>query len=94
MIPEHRRRPIVLLLDDEPKILKWLGRGLEAAGYDVVALADPNMAFARLRKMPVDLLILDIRLEGNRSGLEVLEFARFDETLARVWACSRVDRCS
>lgn len=81
-VPDHSKRPVrptVLLVDDEAVVLASLGRYLQIAGYDVRTAADVDPAFDVLRKSAIDAVILDVRLPGDRSGLEVLEYLRLDE---------------
>jgi DNA-binding response OmpR family regulator len=79
---EVPRRPTVLAVDDEPSILEWLTRVLDVHGYAVLKVSDPAVAITWLETEPVDALILDIRLAGDRSGLEILEYVRFRRHLA------------
>src|SRR5438876_1597287 len=79
-----RRRPAVLLVDDELLIRHSLGRFLEHAGYDVMSVADPETAIRRIRRSTVDAVILDIRLAAGRSGLEVLQAIRLDTDFAAL----------
>jgi DNA-binding response OmpR family regulator len=72
-------RPVVLLLDDEPSVLQSLSRYLEVSGYDVVTVSDVDGACRTLTHSSIDAAILDVRLPGRRSGLEVLEFVRLDD---------------
>jgi ActR/RegA family two-component response regulator len=50
-------------------------------GYDVVVASHPDTAFKRLKQSyaALDAMVLDIRLDDNRSGLEVLELMRLDD---------------
>ena len=50
-------------------------------GYDVLMASDPDTAFKRLKDSQaiLDAMILDIALDDNRSGLEVLELMRLDD---------------
>ena len=79
---ELDRRPTILAVDDEPSILEWLTRVLDVHGYSVLKMSDPDVAITWLETEPVDALILDIRLAGDRSGLEILEYVRFHRHLA------------
>lgn len=78
------RRPTVLLVEDELGVRESLGRFLEANGYEVLTAADVDHAFELLGFSSVEALILDVRFPGDRSGLEVLEFARLNEDWADV----------
>lgn len=60
-----------------------LTRHLEAAGYDVVPAGDADSAFALFRRSPIDVIVADVRLGENRSGLEVLDFARLAQSDGR-----------
>jgi two-component system response regulator GlrR len=70
-----RQRPSVLLVEDEPAILKSYKRVLEDAGFAVEAIADGVAAAAALAARRFDLLISDVTLPGL-TGLELLRLAR------------------
>ena len=60
----------ILVVDDDPKILSVLGRGLRFEGYDVQLVADGVEALRIARVEPPDLVVLDVMLPGM-DGLEV-----------------------
>jgi two-component system response regulator MprA len=60
----------ILVVDDDPKILSVLGRGLRFEGYNVQLAADGPEALRNARVEPPDLVVLDIMLPGM-DGLEV-----------------------
>jgi two-component system, OmpR family, KDP operon response regulator KdpE len=60
----------VLVVDDEPQILRALETTLRGAGYDVDAAADGESALAQAAARPPDAVILDVVLPG-KSGVEV-----------------------
>jgi two-component system KDP operon response regulator KdpE len=60
----------VLVVDDEPQILRALETTLHGAGYDVDTAADGETALARAAARPPDAVILDLVLP-DRSGIEV-----------------------
>ncbi len=66
----------LLLLDDDPGILRLQRRKLEAAGYRVTTVQTAEAARARLREAAFDLLVLDYRLDAGESGLEFYEQLR------------------
>jgi len=65
----------VLLVEDERTLAVPLADALEAAGHEVVVVADGAGALARLAEERPDLVLTDVRLPGA-SGIEVLKRAR------------------
>lgn len=66
----------LLVIEDEPKLLRALRRGLEAEGYEVVPAADGEQALVRFgESRPIDALLLDWMLPG-RDGVAVLRHLR------------------
>ncbi len=63
--------PSLLVIEDDPKILRSLERGLRAEGYEVVAAATGEEGHRRAVGQRFDCLVLDLLLPG-RGGLEVL----------------------
>ena len=63
--------PVILVIEDEPGIVDFLERGLQAQGFEVRAEVDGDSGLDRALRDHVDLLVLDLLLPG-RSGLEVL----------------------
>jgi DNA-binding NtrC family response regulator len=61
----------VLLVDDEPLIVKELGNYLRLCGFAVHEAPAPSAAFEILDREPVDIALLDVRLP-EMDGLEVL----------------------
>jgi two-component system KDP operon response regulator KdpE len=60
----------VLVVDDEPQILRALSANLRGAGYDVTTAATGEDALANAAMKPPDAVILDLVLP-DRSGTEV-----------------------
>jgi two-component system, OmpR family, KDP operon response regulator KdpE len=52
----------VLVIDDEPQILRVLRRGLQSHGYEVVAAPDGRTALDIFRNSPVNMVITDLRM--------------------------------
>jgi len=63
-------RGTVLLVDDEEKILKTLGRALRDEGHEVSALASAEDALRAATSRPFDVLVLDYRMP-RMTGLEL-----------------------
>src|SRR5581483_1527827 len=68
MITEQKSR--VLVVDDEPQILRVLRRSLERHGFDVVTAAEAATGLQILRSMAVQLVITDLRMP-DMSGVEL-----------------------
>src|SRR6187401_786613 len=68
-------RPRVLVVDDEASIRDLLAKTLALAEYDVDLAADGRAALDRLRIVPYDLLITDLKMPGV-DGLAVIREAR------------------
>src|ERR1044071_8790373 len=61
----------VLVVDDEPPILRFLRTSLAAAGYRVVTAGDAAAALASVKTEKPDVVVLDLGLP-DRSGFEVI----------------------
>jgi DNA-binding response OmpR family regulator len=70
----------ILVIEDEPRILEFLARGLEAEGFSVLGARDGQEGLRLAEKAACDLVILDLllpRLDGL-SVLRALETSRPD----------------
>jgi len=65
----------LLIVEDEPKALAYLKKGLEENGFPVRTAADGDEGFRLARSGAFDLIILDVMLPG-RSGWSVIEQLR------------------
>jgi DNA-binding response OmpR family regulator len=65
----------ILLIEDEPRILAFLRRGLEAQGYSVDWASDGAEGLRRTRERRYDLVVLDLLLP-QLDGLSVLRELR------------------
>jgi signal transduction histidine kinase len=76
----------VLLVDDEAPIREALGLYLEALGWTLHAAADGDSALALwAAAQRVDAVVLDFRLGGGATGLEVLQRLRAAGCQAPAW---------
>jgi PAS domain S-box-containing protein len=62
----------LLLIDDEPDILRVLSMSLKADGYEVVAAENGSEGLAAFEKEKPDIVITDIKMPGM-DGIEVLK---------------------
>jgi two-component system nitrogen regulation response regulator NtrX len=69
-----RARPRILVVDDDPAIVRGVGGMLRDEGFEVIDARDTAEAERRLqeRSAPPDLMLLDLRMPGE-SGLAYLE---------------------
>lgn len=65
----------IFLVDDEPEVLKMVGRTLEQAGYEVRCLSEAPDCLEQLRCQPCDLLITDVKM-AEMDGIELLAAAK------------------
>jgi DNA-binding response OmpR family regulator len=80
----------ILVVDDEPKILKTVRAYLEEAGFRVVATGDGREALAVFRRDRPALVILDLGLPGV-DGLDVARVIRKESDLPIIMLTARVD---
>ena len=65
----------VLVVDDEPGILKILGIELKISGYEAITTTSGEEAIELVRTQKPDIVLLDVVMPGI-TGLEVLERVR------------------
>lgn len=65
----------ILVVDDEPEVVRTIAAFLQSAAYEVVTAGDGVSALSIVAQMRVDLVLLDVRLPGM-DGLTVLRRLR------------------
>jgi two-component system nitrogen regulation response regulator NtrX len=70
-----KKKPIILLTDDERSILRALREILEFEGYQVIEAESGEEALKIIKESPIDLMFLDVMMKG-KDGLEVLEILK------------------
>jgi DNA-binding response OmpR family regulator len=73
--PESAMPPAILLIEDEPGIVDFVRRGLEAEGFQVQAEHDGAQGERRALQESFDAVVLDLMLP-SRGGMEVLASLR------------------
>lgn len=66
------RNALILVADDDPAILKLLGRFLESLGYEIELAEDGDAAVEMARARKPDIALLDIFMP-KKDGIEVLK---------------------
>lgn len=75
-------RKVLLIVDDEARILTALRRALRREGYEILTAETPAEALRVLDARPVDLILSDHKMPGM-SGVEVLAAAARKQPGAR-----------
>ncbi len=71
--------PLILVVEDEPKLAQLMIDYLQASNYRTHHLADGNAVLSYVQQTPPDLMLLDLMLPG-RDGLTLCrEIRRFSE---------------
>ncbi|GAB4552479.1 MAG: response regulator transcription factor [Anaerolineae bacterium] len=70
-----RENPLILVVEDEPRVSRYLRSSLQMVGYDALVAPDGVKALELVQENRPDLVLLDLRLP-RMSGLEVLENIR------------------
>jgi CheY-like chemotaxis protein len=77
----------ILIIDDEPGVLRVLRKILESAGHSVTEAPDGELALQHFEGKPADLVVTDIFMPGM-DGIEFLVHLRRAFPDARVLAMS------
>jgi two-component system, OmpR family, alkaline phosphatase synthesis response regulator PhoP len=80
----------ILVVDDEPEIVRVLRGYLERAGYQVLAAYDGSEALRRARQEAPDLIILDLMLPGM-DGMDVCRAVRQSSDVPIIMVTARVE---
>ena len=88
-------KPYILLADDDPSISRLVQLYLEKEGFEVQTAARGDDALTLFRRMPPDLILLDVMLPGmdgwqvlktvrKSSGIPIIMLTAKDETFDKV----------
>jgi two-component system alkaline phosphatase synthesis response regulator PhoP len=80
--------PRILVVDDEPKIVRLVRDYLEHAGFGVIVARDGREALMRARTEGPDLVILDLGLPGL-DGLDVTRSLRHESAVPLIMLTAR-----
>ncbi len=84
------KKTTILIVDDEPKILRFIRTSLSLAGYDLLTATTGNAALSQFEQEEPDLLLLDLGLP-DIDGTEVLKEIRTYSTVPVIIVTSRDD---
>ncbi|MBI2093281.1 MAG: response regulator [Candidatus Omnitrophica bacterium] len=68
----------ILLVDDEPSIVKMVSKRLEVEGFEVLTAYDGHAGLLAAQSQQPDLIILDLMLP-KMNGYEVCRLLKFDQ---------------
>ena len=66
----------ILIIDDEPAILEYLGKILTKLGYDTVTACDGISGCGKINNQEVKLIISDLNMPGEISGINLIKKLR------------------
>jgi two-component system, OmpR family, alkaline phosphatase synthesis response regulator PhoP len=81
---------VILVVDDEPKIVKQARDYLERSGYRVLEAGDGKTALAQVRHERPDLIVLDLNLP-EMDGLDVCRALRRESDVPIIMLTARAD---
>ncbi len=73
----------ILLIEDDPLILRMYQKAFEYDGYEVVTASDGEQGLARAKEVEPTLILLDVMMP-KMNGLEVLEKLKTEPMLRSV----------
>ena len=80
----------ILVVDDEPQIVKVVKAYLEQSGFQVVTAADGKTALTTFQREKPDFMILDLNLPGM-DGLDVCRAVRHESNIPILMLTARVE---
>ena len=80
---EETPRARVLVVDDEPDLIRILEFGLRAAGYQVEIAVDGQEGLKKAREIRPDIILLDLMLP-KLDGYKVCRLLKFDERYRHI----------
>lgn len=75
--------PLLLIIDDDPEIVRVLQVGFEQEAYHVATATNGKAGLEEARKHPPHLIILDVSMPGM-DGLEVCRVIKQDASLRHI----------
>ena len=68
--------PLIMVVDDNPEILKLVADILKVEGFGVIPASDGKSALELIEQQIPDLILLDTMMPGEFNGLDVLYYVR------------------
>ena len=89
--PAGAPRPVLLLIDDEPMVGRFIAHAAEECGYRALATATADSFKREYRLLDPDVIALDLAMPGG-DGVELLRFLAAEQCRAPVLIVSGFDR--
>jgi DNA-binding response OmpR family regulator len=83
-------RGLILFVDDEPHILRFVSMVLEQAGFEVVTAPSGAEAIALTQARPFDAVVLDYGLPGLDGAQTLVEIRKARPAIAAIFSSGRV----
>ncbi len=81
MTKEKKRKPVILIVDDDKQVLKSLKIWLKNEGFRPVTASDGDEALLQVEENPVEVALVDYRM-NNEDGIQVAQRLReTDDTI-------------
>ena len=81
----------ILVIDDDPDVLRFLEELLSVSGYEVRAFTDPHEGVAAFPDFKPDLCVLDFRMPGMTGDDVCRKVKNFDPTVEVIFLTGEVD---
>jgi len=88
-VDEEKRR--LLVVDDETETADYLKEYFQGRGLEVVTTTSGEEGLRLISQLKPALVLLDIRLQGSISGIEVLRRARAAKTSSQIVVLTAVE---
>lgn len=82
------RKRLILVVDDEPSIIRLVRAELQSEGYTVISVANGEEALGRLEDDRPDLIVLDLMMPGM-DGFETLRWIRTESQVPVIMLTAR-----
>jgi twitching motility two-component system response regulator PilH len=83
MMRKKPKTDTVLIIEDDADVQKFVARVLELEGYQVIKAGDGEKGMDTIRKTPVSIVLLDLRLP-DRDGWSILQEMKHDPELSKI----------
>ena len=83
MTDQESTRGRVLVVDDEPDLVRVLEFGLKASGYTVEVASDGQEGLKKAREIKPDVILLDLMLP-KLDGYKVCRLLKFDDRFKHI----------